>query len=49
MRDSERKRSESESPFQRFEDLTKRLLSVPKREADAKETGQKRRKGGKPR
>lgn len=49
MKDSERKRVEPESPFQRFEDLTKRLLSVPKREADAKEAERKRRKDGKPR
>lgn len=49
MKDSERGRAEPESPFQRFEDLTKRLLSVPKREAYAKEAERKRRKDGKPR
>lgn len=35
--------------FRRFEDLTKRLLSVPKKEADAKAAEQKRRKSTKPR
>ncbi len=49
MKDSERERTEPAAPFQRFEDLTKRLMSVPKREADAKEAERKRRKGGKPR
>ena len=39
-----------ESPaFRRFEDLTKRLLSVPKQEANAKAAEQKRRKSTKPR
>lgn len=36
MKDSERKHPDSATPFQRFEDLTKRLLAVPKEEADAK-------------
>jgi hypothetical protein len=49
LKDSERKRTEPESSFQRFEDLTKRILSVPKREADAKEEERMRRKDGKPR
>lgn len=49
MKDSERERTESVAPFRRFEDLTKRLLAVPKREADAKEAERKRRKDGKPR
>lgn len=35
--------------FRRFEDLTKRLLSVPKREADKKAAQQKRRNNTKPR
>jgi len=35
--------------FDRFEQLTRRLLSVPKREADAKEADRKRRKDNKPR
>lgn len=40
------KGSESKAPaaFQRFEDLTKRLLSVPKKEADAKAAERKRDK-----
>ncbi len=49
MKDSERKHSELTTPFQRFEDLTKRLLAVPKKEADAKAEELKRRKSGKPR
>ncbi len=44
MKDSKQKHSESVAPFRRFEDLTKRLLSVPKQEADAKAAEQKRRK-----
>jgi hypothetical protein len=35
--------------FRRFEDLTKRLLSVSKREADDKAAQQKRRNNTKPR
>lgn len=49
MKDSEDKRAEPPTPFQRFEDLTKRLLAVPKKEADAKMEEIKRRKRGKPR
>lgn len=49
MKNSERERFEPVAPFRRFEDLTKRLLSVPKREADAKEAERKRRKHNKPR
>ena len=49
MKDSERGSTEPVAPFRRFEDLTKRLLSVPKREADAKGAGRKGRKGNKPR
>lgn len=50
MKDSEaQKQSSSSTPFQRFEDLTKRLLSVPKKEADAKMEEFKGRKGKKPR
>lgn len=49
MKDSERKHPESATPFQRFEDLTKRLLAVPKQEADAKAEELKRRKGSKSR
>ncbi len=49
MKDSEQKCPGSVSPFQRFEDLTKRLLAVPKKEADAKAEEFKRRKGKKPR
>jgi hypothetical protein len=45
LKDSERKRAESVAPFQRFEDLTKRLLSVPKKEADAKAAERERSKG----
>lgn len=44
MKGSEQKHSKSAAPFQRFEDLTKRLLSVPKEEADTKAAEQKRRK-----
>lgn len=36
-------------PFQRFEDLTKRLLSISKEEADAKAAEQKQRKNTKSR
>ncbi len=49
MNGSERKHSESTTPFQRFEDLTKRLLAVPKKEADAKMEEFKGRKNKKPR
>ncbi len=49
MKDSEDKRPEPATPFQRFEDLTKRLLAIPKKEADAKMEEIKRRKGKKPR
>lgn len=49
MKDSERKRPEPPTPFERFEDLTKRLLSVPKKEADAEAQEFKRRKSKKPR
>ena len=49
MRDSEDRRSESPTPFQRFEELTKRLLAVPKKEADAKAKELKgRRRNNKP-
>jgi hypothetical protein len=43
-RSDPKKRSNGATPYQRFEDLTKRLLSVPKDEADAKAAEQKRRK-----
>lgn len=39
------KSDNSGTPFQRFEDLTKRLLAVPKKEADAKMEEFKRREG----
>lgn len=39
--DAER-RQEGATPFRRFEDLTKRLLSVPKKEADAKAAERRR-------
>jgi hypothetical protein len=46
MKDSEAKRRHDEAtPFRRFEDLTKRLLSVPKKEADAKAAERERSKG----
>ena len=41
MKDSE---SKAPAAFQRFEDLTKRLLSIPKQEADAKARERKRAK-----
>lgn len=44
MKDSEQSPSKLTVPFQRFEDLTKRLLSVPKKEADAKAAERKRDK-----
>lgn len=44
MKDSKQKHSGSTTPFQRFEELTKRLLSVPKKEADAKAAKRKRDK-----
>jgi hypothetical protein len=47
MKNSETKRSKASESFQRFEDLTKRLLSVPKDEA--REAERKRRKSGKSR
>lgn len=49
MSDSRTRGSEGSDSFRRFEDLTKRLLSVPKKEADAKAAEQKRRKNTKPR
>jgi hypothetical protein len=49
MKHSDAKRQPEEvTPFQRFEELTKRLLAVPKKEADAKMEEIKRRKGKKP-
>ena len=47
MKDSKTKGSKASDPFRRFEDLTKRLLAVPK--DDAKGAEQKRRKSNKPR
>ena len=45
MKNSESSERHSETdPFRRFEDLTKRLLSVPKKEADAKAGERKRAK-----
>jgi hypothetical protein len=49
LKDSERKHPDPTTPFERFEDLTKRLLSVPKKEAGAKAEEFKRRKSKKPR
>ena len=46
-RSDPKKRSNGATPYQRFEDLTKRLLSVPKDEV--REAERKRRKGNKPR
>lgn len=42
-------RRDEPNAFRRFEDLTKRLLSVPKEETDAKAVQQKRRNNTKPR
>jgi hypothetical protein len=44
MQDSKTKESKTDTPFQRFEELTKRLLAVPKEEADAKAKELKRRR-----
>jgi hypothetical protein len=44
MKNSDGKQStDSRTPFQRFEELTKRLLAVPKQEADAKAKELKKR------
>lgn len=32
------------TPFQRFQELTAKLLAVPKREVDAKEKGKRKRR-----
>lgn len=42
-------RHNEDNAFQRFEDLTKRLLAIPKKEADAKMKEIEDRKSKKPR
>lgn len=49
MSDSKTGGSKASDSFRRFEDLTKRLLAVPKKEADAKMEEFKGRKSKKPR
>lgn len=46
---STKKSDEAKTSFEKFEELTKRLLSVPKEEADTKMEEAKKRRSKKPR
>lgn len=44
MAEPKREDQKSSEPFERFQDLTKKLLSVPKKEVDEKRREKERRK-----